>query len=185
MTYFFKLFIFICFFSCLCTLKASDHVIPSQRIIVERMADFLASIPNPDSGQLSVIEKLKKSEGECEGLSHLWMLSKRISDEPNPKNEFRDDNEFFKTAVNLLITRVPEIAEKPLLPKERNILRRFVGHVLYFQEAAKNFVNRNSIGFNKIGYNVDIEKAYEYLTGKKLIEMLSLNPFICNKDFYL
>ncbi len=164
---------------------ASDNI-PSQTHIIKKMADFLASVPDADAGQLKVIQNLQQSKGECAGLSSLWLLSKRISDDENPNQAPRDDIAFFKNVVHLLMTKVHKSGEHTTIdsmtPLEKADIQRFISHVLYFQKSAHDFTSNNTMNIEKDGVNVNLEKAYAYLTGKKLVEMLALTPLFCNTE---
>lgn len=167
--------------------------IPRQGVIIGKMAAFLQSEPTAESeGQLRVIKGLIDSKGECAGLSSFWVLCKRIADEPNPHNKPRDDIHFFKKVVQLLLTKVPDLGQEKssdtkdtallaLTELEKKAIRRFIGHVLFFQKEAHEFTKYKTVA-GKHGPNVDIAVAYNYLTGKNLIEMVGLNPLICTKE---
>lgn len=167
--------------------------IPRQGIIIEKMASFLKMDTLAESeDQLRVVRELIESKGECLGLSNFWVLSKRIADEVNPHKKPRDDIYFFKKVIHLLLSKVPDLDREsvvdkqkhdvsPLTELERKAIRRFIGHVLFFQKKAHEFTKYETVTKEQ-GPNVDIAVAYHYLTGKNLVEMVGLNPLVCTKE---
>ncbi len=88
---------------------------------------------NYDYDPQFIIDLIKKSDGECEGLSFFWLYTKRISDEPQRVIDGipveRDDNDFFHRTLSVLLQKEP----RKMMPKEKEDINRFIQHMLFFQ----------------------------------------------------
>jgi len=77
-------------------------------------------------------------EGYCSGISSLWLYSKWLQTQPNPKNKDRDDYSWFKSTRDMIANWDGDIKSLDK-NKKRSDFERFISQTQFFQHVIDYF----------------------------------------------
>ena len=130
-----------------------------------------------------VVQKLKKSGGECTGLSTLWAYARRLEDIKMQRNEShdqtnneKDDLAFFKACQRQLLAwdGITEFKDQ-----EKADLYRFIDNTIHFQDPSI-LVWGNA----QTKTQLDLEITLENSKGERPSPLFNKEDFICTKAIF-